>query len=204
VVGLVNRRLVAAALAAGFVTAFTSTEATQTLGAQEPVSAPISAAHGSNPYWEKQTAPDCVEQSVRVAVDLVKGRSVVSETRIDAYAAKIGIYDPHFGTQQVNWTQLISHYGGRYIPSRATSKATLRRELAAGDRVIAIVNGWSLWDIPGPAGPDHAVVIMNVSVSGQVTLSDGGVPWGNGETVSWGRFSRAWSASGWNGTAVTG
>jgi hypothetical protein len=195
-------RLVAAALAAGFVTAFTSAEATQTLGAQEPVSAPISAAHGSNPYWEKQTAPDCVEQSVRVALDQVKHKAVVSETRIDAYAQRIGIYDPSSGTTDDRWTRLISHYGGRYKGPRSTSRASLVAELAAGDSVIAIVNAQMLW-FGAPLNPANHAVVVEAVAGNTVTLSDGGVPWGNGEIVSWARFSRAWATSGWSGTAVT-
>lgn len=166
--------------------------------------------HSANPYWKMQTGPDCVEQSVRVAVDEVKHRSAVSESAIDAYAQRAGIYDPTIGTYSAAWPLLISHYGAHYSGPSSMSKTTLERDLNAKKAIIALINAETIWNPQGyvTAAPttaaDHALVVQAVNKkTGAVTLSDGGIPTGRGEVVSWKLFSKAWAASGYEAVAVS-
>ena len=59
------------------------------------VSASTAGYYGSptsaDRYYEAQTSGDCVEQSVRKAVDMIEGKPVVSQTAIDLYAKALGI-----------------------------------------------------------------------------------------------------------------
>lgn len=157
-------------------------------------------------FYQVQTGPDCVEQSVRKAVDVVEGRAVVSESAIDSKAAALGFFVPGAGTLPgSDWPSLIALYGAHYAGPSGMSRARLEANLAAGRAVIVLVNGESIW---APARrssglADHAVVVEAVSKSsGTVVLSDGGDPNGENERVPWSTFSRAWSASSYSAVAV--
>jgi hypothetical protein len=200
---MIGKGIAALALAASVVgtAAFPAAAATSYYGS------PTSA----DKYWEVQTSGDCVEQSVRKAVDMVEGRSVVSQKAIDLYAEALGIFSPSVGTSSAWASDLISHYGATFSGPSAMSSLRLDTDLAKGAAVIVLVNAETLWTPQGytVADPqttlaDHAVVVEAVNKStGAVTLSDGGIPTGENEVVSWALFSKAWATSGYSATVVT-
>ncbi len=133
--------------------------------------------HSANPYWQQQTGPDCVEQSIRVAVDEVKHRSVMSESAIDNVAQRAGIYSPSVGTYSAAWPLLIKFYGAHYSGPAAMSKTSLEHALAAKKAVIAVINAETIWNPQGyvtahpTTAPDHAVVVQAVTPPVNVLLT---------------------------------
>lgn len=165
---------------------------------------------GADAYWQAQTQPDCLEQSVRIAVDELHHKPVVTETAIDAYATSKGYYVPGVGTVSPQWTSLITHYGSTFTGPSGMSQARLETDLAKGYVVIVTLNSETIWNPLGyvtahpSTGPDHAVVVEAVNAAtGSVVLADTGIPTGENEVVPWSRFSQAWSASGWSAVVVS-
>lgn len=188
------------------------------------------------PFVELQQTGDCVEQSALVAMSALSGRWVASRAGIDFEALKLGVgaadvYAPLDRTADGGpvvegsyvTPAIFQHYGFKATAPKPMSRATVMKDLAAGDSVQATVYAgdlWGTWDAtsgavtPGavvnPSGydtdltpnPDHAVVVEAVNKSTYaVTIGDTG--FGGSYTISWSAFSRAWSTGGYSAIAVS-
>lgn len=159
-----------------------------------------------SPLWQLQSTTDCVEQASRVAL-AETGHKPPAQAKIDAYATAQGFLTPS-GTvdSPAAWVTLVRHYGGAASVA-PMSRARLDRELKAKEAVVAIVNAETYWSPIGyrtdapTTSPDHAVTIEGDGPRG-VTLIDTGIPAGNGLTVPWATFTRAWSVSGYQAMTV--
>ncbi len=158
------------------------------------------------PFWRPQHSSDCVEMAVADVVGQVTGNEP-SEQQIVSVAENTPsnygrgpIYRGN-GTDFRDVPTLLAHYGvGSQLTN--TSIRGLEQDLAAGHKVIASVNGETIWQ--GGSGPaDHAVTVTGVDTgAGVVHLNDSGIGSGRDEQVPIGTFERAW-ASGANQVAVT-
>lgn len=158
-------------------------------------------------YWQLQTAPDCVEQSVRIAVAVQK-HEALSQGRLDAAATTLGYYRPGQGTYGPTAIPALLHHYGLSAHQASTSKATVIKDLAAGDSVIAVVNANTLWWTEGytdgtsnTTSANHALTIDAIT-GGWVEVTDTGIPTGALDLVPWATFTHAWAASGWNATVA--
>lgn len=143
-------------------------------------------------YWQLQTAPNCVEESVRIAVAVQK-HELLNEARVDGFAQAQGIYDPSMGTHGATSIPFLLHHYGLHARQRSMNKKSLTTALGKRYSVIAVVDSSEIWyGVLGPA--DHALNVDSVH-GNTVILTDTGVPWGRTETVSWARFAAAWAAS---------
>ncbi len=178
-----------------------------------PGAAPPQAAPGmygnpgaAAPYWRAQHSSDCVEMAVADVVGQMTG-SEPSEQQIVSVAENTpSRYDrgPVYqgsGTDFRDVPTLLAHYG---ISSQLTSTSIsgLEQDLTAGRKVIASVNGETIWrNGRGPA--NHAVTVTGIDTgAGVVHLNDSGIGSGRDEQVPITTFERAWATSG-NQIAVT-
>jgi len=151
-------------------------------------------------HWQMQTAPDCVEQTIRIVTDELA--SPVSESAVDGYAQRNGWYDPSVGTSGLYWPTVLAHFGVAHSEEGYHSLATVKRDLREGRRVVVVLDGPRVWDLFGYSTPvdtgaaDHAVVLDEVTAS-SVVLTDTGVPTGATEVAPLSVFKSAWSTSGY-------
>lgn len=69
--------------------------------------------------------------------------------------------------------------------------------MGAGRKVLAAVNGETLWNQPGDhAHEDHFVVVTGIDTgAGVVHLNDSGVDYGRDEVVPFAVFEASWATS---------
>ncbi len=188
----------------------------------ELIGDPTAADH----YYETQTQPeDCVEESIADIVGQETGHEP-SESQIDTLAAHTPstlsvnpvtgqpepAYSQSTGTDLQDAPELLAHYhvSAQYADDTtatasgapATGMDVLEHDLAAGDKVIAGVDGPQIWNAigDGPAvdngHPDHAVDVTGVDTTkGIVYLNDSGVPHGGDEAVPIATFEQSWATS---------
>lgn len=128
-----------------------------------------------------QSGGYCEEGAANIVYGELRG-SRMHEATIVAEATKLGVYIPAAGgSDWYGLPKLLSHYGIKSTEGTHTLK-TVEADLAAGDRVIAAVNGETLWAAAGYSflntdftSPDHAVVLDEVDeTTGRVLVSDTG------------------------------
>jgi hypothetical protein len=190
----------------------------------ELIGDPVAAEH----YWEPQTQPlDCEEMAVADIVGQETGHEP-TEAEIVTVAERLPstvdvnpatgepepVYDPATGTDLHDAPELLAQYGvpgARYVDDTTPSASgapqsgmtVLQQDLAAGDKIIAGVDGPTIWDAIGqpyttdPGHADHAVEVTGIDpVKGIVYLNDSGVPAGGaGEEVPISVFEQAWATS---------
>jgi len=180
---------------------------------------PGAAEHYDEPQTQRL---DCVEMSVADIVGQETGHEP-TESQIDTLAEDTpstvdfnpatGLpepaYIPSAGTDPQDAPELLAHYhvSATYVdntsPGDATGMIALEHDLAAGDKVIASVDGPYIWNAIGD-GPvtdqgqaDHAVVVTGIDTTkGIVYLNDSGVQNGAAEAVPILVFENAWETSG--------
>jgi hypothetical protein len=161
------------------------------------------------PYWRRQHYSDCGEMAVADVVGQVSGHEPTEQEitgvaeHIPSTAGPGPIWNPPGGTDIRNLPVLLAHYG---IPATLvqTDSAALEQDLTAGRKVIAGVNGETIWNEPGRRDyPDHFVVVTGIDTrAGVVHLNDSGTDGGRDERVSLATFEQAW-ATGANEAVVT-
>jgi len=189
----------------------------------ELIGDPTAADH----YYETQTQPeDCVEMSVADIVGQDTGHEP-TESQVDTLAqhtpSTVNLnpatgqpepaYNPATGTDLQDAPELLAHYhvSATYVDDTTATASgapgtgidALEQDLAAGDKVIAGVDGPYIWNAIGD-GPaiddghaDHGVVVTGIDTTkGIVYLNDSGVPNGGEEEVPIQVFENAWGTSG--------
>lgn len=156
--------------------------------------------------WYHQTTDDCVEASVNYIYGAEHHGNRMREATIDTEAVKLGVLNADT-TKGSNWYALpilAAHYGMAFEQGPHTV-ATLEKYLAAGDHVIAVVNGELIWHTVNPTyavttlDADHALVVDSIDITrATITLTDGGIPEGRAETIPLAVFRAAWSFGGYN------
>ncbi len=158
-------------------------------------------------YWRPQHSSDCVEMAVADVVGQINGNEPSEQQIVSVAENTPSRYDrgPVYqgaGTDFRDVSTLLAHYG---ISSQLgnTSISGLEQDLAQGRKVIASVNGETIWrNGRGPA--NHAVTVTGIDTgAGVVHLNDSGIGSGRDEQVSIATFERAWATSG-NQIAVAG
>lgn len=151
-------------------------------------------------YWREQHTSDCGEMAVADVVGQITG-SEPTEQQITALAEQtpstVGpgpIWRPAGFTDIRDLPQLLWHYGIKTDKARSDIDA-LERNLAAGNKVIVIVNAETIWNRPGRRDfGNHFVVVTGIDArSGVVHLNDSAINSGRDEKVSIGAFERAWA-----------
>lgn len=200
-------------IAAGAIAVATLTVATPVNAATVDV---IVGSNGGAKYWFTQTSGDCEEAAFDTIYGDVHGYRL-HEASVEVAAEKLGVLAVPSSAGS-NWfgpdglVKLAAHYGIKMTVGAHTTQ-TLEKYLAAGDHVMAMVNGETIWANdptfpPPPAGsawdftdrgdPDHAVVVDSIDeTTGKVTITDSANPKQSIETVSLTAFRAAWAVSGY-------
>jgi hypothetical protein len=160
-------------------------------------------------FWREQHTSDCAEMSVADVVGEITGRqpteqqiTAVAETT-PSTAGPGPIWQPAGFTDIRDLPILLAHYGIR-ADNVQTDIDVLKQKLAAGRKVIAIVNAETIWNRPGERDfGNHFVVVTGVDTrSGVVHLNDSAIPNGRDEKVPIAVFEQAW-ASNYHSAVVT-
>jgi hypothetical protein len=151
-------------------------------------------------YWREQHASDCGEMAVADVVGEITGQqptedevtAVAENTRSTAGSGSI--WNPARFTDIRDLPKLLSYYGID-ADNIQTDIDGLKRRLAAGRRVIAIVNAEIIWNRPGKRDyGNHFVVVTGIDTrSGVVHLNDSAIHTGRDEKVSIATFEQAWA-----------
>ena len=171
-------------------------------------------------YWGRQTYDDCALMAAADVVGELTG-SKPSEPEIIALATSTPsghsggpIYtlprdldnpDPADEVHAADLPILLAHYGVASVFANDSTAAAggpptgmpaLEDDLNAGKKVIASLNGETIWDKPGDRTVhDHALVVTGVDVgTGTVHLNDSAAR-GPDSQVSFGTFEAAWKTS---------
>lgn len=178
----------------------------------------IVGSNAASSFWFAQTTGDCVEASFDLIYGTIHGTRM-HEATVIAEAQKLNVLGPNPANGS-NWygpdgiAKLGAHYGVAFtLGSHKIS--TIEADLAAGDHIIAQVNGetiWSAipanlfpnpgagmaWDFSDTTTPDHALVVDSIDeTAGTITLTDTGQGMGRLETVSLATFSKAMAPGGY-------
>ena len=154
------------------------------------------------PFWRRQHGSDCAEVAVADVVGELTGNEP-DEDEVKAVAqntpSSVGpgpICKPGDGTDNRDIAVLLGHYGIPTIMGQFTIGA-LAPELGAGRKVIAAVNGETLWNQRGDhAHEDHFVVVTGIDTGANVVhLNDSGVDFGRDEVVPFAVFEASWATS---------
>jgi hypothetical protein len=189
----------------------------------ELIGNPTAAEH----YFEPQTQNlDCEEMAVADVVGQETGHQP-GEAEITTLAEHTPstvnvnpatgqpepVYVPSTGTALQDAPELLAHYhvSAQYFDNTTATVSgapgsgleVLQQDLAAGDKVIAGVDGPYIWNAIGdgpandPGHADHVVVVTGIDTTkGVVYLNDSGVPNGGDEAVPISVFQHAWDTSG--------
>ena len=160
-------------------------------------------------YWQLQTQPDCVEETVRIAI-AVHEHKIITEGRLDAAATTLDYYTPGAGTHGPTAIPALLHHYNLHAHQHSMSHTTLVKDLLQGDTVIAVVNDNQLWNPhnwedslhPNDTTTGNHAVTITAVVGSYVEVTDTGVPFGQDELIPWTTFSHAWSTSNWLGVAT--
>lgn len=161
-------------------------------------------------YWFHQRTGDCAEASASIVIAELTGTQP-SESSILAYATAAGYYTPGAGTPAIDEPLIMQHYGASATIVGNQSLGDMELALQAGEKVVAGVNGETIWnaagytkEVPG-ANVDHAVVVTAIdATAGTVLLTDTGSPTGARETVTIATFETAWATGGYEMVIANG
>lgn len=152
------------------------------------------------PFWRRQhDNMACAEVAVADVVGEITGNEP-TEDEVKAVAANTPnsagtgpIFNGH-GTDPWDVAVLLGHYGIATNRGQFTI-GTLAPELGAGRKVLAAVNGETLWNQPGDhAHEDHFVVVTGIDTAANVVhLNDPGVDFGRDEVVPFAVFEASWA-----------
>ena len=151
-------------------------------------------------YWREQSTSDCGEMAVADVVGEITGhqpteREIVALAERTPGAAGHGpIWQPMGFTDIRDLPILLSDYGIT-ADNVQTDVDSLKRDLSAGRRVIAIVNAEIIWNRPTRSDfANHFVVVTGIDTrSGTVHLNDSAMRTGRDEKVTIATFERAWA-----------
>lgn len=171
-------------------------------------------------FWFAQTSGDCELAAFDTIYGDITGARM-HEATVIAEGIKLGVVADGNPADGSNWfgpnglAKLGAHYGIKFTLG-SHKLATIETDLKAGDRVMAFVNGETIWaaqpaaDLPTPpAGEawdfsdttdaDHALVVDSIDLTAQtVTLTDSGNAKGGAlEVVSIATFSKSMATSGY-------
>jgi len=156
-------------------------------------------------YWRYQHQEDCGLMAVADVVGQLTGREpsqIGIETRgiftkSESHRGDVYFFD---GTSPEDMVMLLEKYGIQSDLTTGNSIGTVEQDLAAGHKVIAAVNGETIWNYPAGQGQrtqaDHAVVVTGVDTGANIVhLNDSGTPNGRDEQIPLATFSQAWETS---------
>lgn len=157
------------------------------------------------PYWRYQHQEDCGLMAVADVVGQLTGREPTQLgielrgifTKSAVHHGSIYEFD---GTSPEDLVVLLQHYGIQSDLTTGNTMEALEQDLAGGHKVIAGVNGETLWDYPPGQGQrsdaDHAVVVTGVDTRTDIVhLNDSGTPNGRDEQIPMATFTQAWATS---------
>ena len=157
------------------------------------------------PYWRYQHQQDCGLMAVADVVGQLTGREPLQigiETRgiftkSESHRGDVYFFD---GTSPDDMVMLLQKYGIQSDLTTGNTMGTVEQDLAGGHKVIAALNGETIWNYPAGQGqrtqPDHAVVVTGVDTGRNIVhLNDSGTPSGRDEQIPMATFSRAWATS---------
>jgi hypothetical protein len=160
---------------------------------------PVAAA----PYWRYQHQQDCGLMAVADVVGQLTGREPTQIgvelrglfTKSEAHRGRIYRFD---GTSFEDLVVLLQKYGIQSQLTTDNPMGALEQDLAGGHKVIAAVNGETIWNYPRGQGqrtePDHAVDVTGVDTrTDMVHLNDSGTPNGRDEQIPMATFTQAWA-----------
>ncbi|MCV7102131.1 C39 family peptidase [Mycobacterium palustre] len=152
-------------------------------------------------YWHRQHSSDCGELAVADVVGQIVGRAP-TEAQITALAEATASAmgpgpvwrSPDGDTDIGDLPVLLWHYGIR-SDNVQTDIGALEQDLAAGRKVIALVNAETIWDRPGRRdAANHFVVVTGIDTRARVVhLNDSGIITGRDERIPVATFERAWA-----------
>jgi hypothetical protein len=155
------------------------------------------------PFWRRQHGTDCAEMAAADAIGEVTGRQP-SEQEIDSTAQRTqsiahpgAIWTPGGPTNNMDISLLLALYKVG-SDARPSSIDAIEQALAQGHKVIAGVNGFTLWNERGDRSKqDHFVVVTGIDTGpGTVHLNDSGNNAGRDEQVPLATFERSWATGG--------
>ena len=154
-------------------------------------------------YWRYQYGEDCGLMAVADVVGQVTGREPLQIgielrgvfTKSEAHRGSIYRFD---GTSPEDMVVLLQKYGVQSQLTTGNTLHALEQELAGGRKVIAAVNGETIWNYPAGQGQrtqaDHAVVVTGVDTRADIVhLNDSGTPNGRDEQLPMATFVQAWA-----------
>ena len=164
------------------------------------------------PYWRYQHQEDCGLMAVADVVGQITGKEPSQVgielrgafTKSESHRGRIYRFD---GTSFEDLVVLLQKYGVQSQLSAGNTMGALEQDLAGGRKVIAALNGETIWNYPAGQGnrtqADHAVVVTGVDTRTNIVhLNDSGTPNGRNEQIPMATFSQAW-ATGDNQLIVT-
>ncbi len=181
---------------AGLITFPAAAQANPGGGAGRMYGDPAAAA----PFWRRQADNRaCALVAVADVVGEITGNEP-TEGEVKAVAsntpnsAGTGPIFNGNGTDPWDVAVLLGHYGIATNRGQFTI-GTLAPELGAGHKVLAAVNGETLWNQPGDhAHEDHFVVVTGIDTAANVVhLNDPGVDYGRDEVVPFAVFEASWA-----------
>ena len=158
------------------------------------------------PFWRRQHGTDCAEMAAADVIGEVTGNEP-SEQQIDATAQRTQsiahpgvIWTPGGPTNNMDVSLLLALYRVG-SDARPSSTDAIEQALAQGHKVIAGVNGFTLWNERGDRSKqDHFVVVTGIDTradgAGTVHLNDSGNNAGRDEQVPLATFERSWATGG--------
>jgi hypothetical protein len=154
-------------------------------------------------YWRYQHGDDCGLMAVADVVGQLTGREPFQIgielrgvfTKSETHRGGIYRFD---GTSPQDLVVLLQKYGIQSDLTAGNTMEALEQDLAGGRKVIAAVNGETIWNYPAGQGqrtePDHAVVVTGVDTRADIVhLNDSGTPNGRDEQIPMATFTRAWA-----------
>lgn len=152
------------------------------------------------PYWRQQHSTNCGEMAVADVVGQITGdqpdeQRITDVAAVTPSTARTGpVWDGSAFTDIRDLPVLLERYRIK-ADNIQTSIGALERDLAAGRRVIVIINAETIWNRPGNRGAaDHFVVVTGIDPArGVVHLNDSGIENGRDEQISMPVFERAWA-----------
>jgi len=155
------------------------------------------------PYWRYQHQQDCGLMAVADVVGQLTGREPSQLgmelrgifTRSQSHRGDVYHFD---GTSIDDLVVLLQKQGIQSDLTTGNTMDALEQDLAAGHKVIAAVNGETIWNYPAGQGdrtrPDHAVVVTGVDTGSDIVhLNDSGTPDGRDEHIPMATFTQAWA-----------
>jgi hypothetical protein len=154
-------------------------------------------------YWRYQHGDDCGLMAVADVVGQLTGREPFQIgielrgvfTKSETHRGGIYRFD---GTSPQDLVVLLQKYGIQSDLTTGNTMEALEQDLAVGRKVIAAVNGETIWNYPAGQGqrtePDHAVVVTGVDTRADIVhLNDSGTPNGRDEQIPMATFTQAWA-----------